>query len=236
MLLTVRHTNLTLRMKNLILCFSSIRPKHFNSEQLNIREKNYDLALEFLLKCLPDNWDVIYNDNTLSDISEIYNENLKSKLKKITVVLHKDNEGSTNKGAGEHDMCRKAFLNNIHDKYNWVVYFTARHIINTPWYFNMLDGEWKDFDSVMSNPTFHYLNYDKLESANNNYNDMLFAMKFDLFKLFVDSINIDNLKTNGINSEKHLYDFVKSNKNINNKEIDFLGLLRNDSLTGWHFV
>jgi hypothetical protein len=223
--------------KNLIICFSSIKPEGFKKEQVQEREKNYDLALDFLIKSLPKNWDIIYNDNTLDSIDDIQNENLKSKLSSIKLVLHKNNEGNNNKGAGEHDMCKKCFLNHVENKYNWIVYFTARHIIPNSWYFNMLDSEWSNFDCVMSNPPFYYLNFKKVDASKNLYNDMLFAMKHDLFDSFVDSIDIIKLKNFHMNSENHLFDFVNSNKKINIKEIDSLGILRNDFRSfGWHLV
>jgi hypothetical protein len=101
----------------------------------------------------------------------------------------------------------------------------------------MLDSEWSNFDCVMSNPPFYYLNFKKVDASKNLYNDMLFAMKHDLFDSFVDSIDIIKLKNFHMNSENHLFDFVNSNKKINIKEIDSLGILRNDFRSfGWHLV
>lgn len=225
--------------RNLILCFSSLRPHQYEESMLIQREKNYSLSLEWLLKSLPDHWDIIYNDNTLSNLSEIKNEELRYKLtnERIRVILHQNNEGSVNKGAGEHSMCKKSFESIDPDNYNWISYFTARHIIPNPWYFENLDNNWKDYDSVMSNPAFFYLtNYLKSDPTPGLYNDMLFSMKSDVFKKFIDHIDVELLKRNHMNSENHLYSFFSSGE-FNNLEIENLGILRNDHQSyGWHLV
>lgn len=225
--------------KNLILCFSSLRPNQYAQDMLSKRELNYDLALEWLLKSLPENWDIIYNDNTLQNLDEIQNESLKNRLndKRIKILLHKNNEGSSNKGAGEHDMCRKSFIRINPEEYNWVSYFTARHVIPNSWYFDKLDSEWLEYDSVMSNPKFHYLsNYQKTSSTDGLYNDMLFSMKSEVFKKFIDHIDVQLLKQLHKNSENHLYEFIE-NGSFKNLEIDKLGILRNDHQSyGWHLV
>jgi hypothetical protein len=228
-----------MRKKNLILCFSSLRPSQYSEDMLKTRELNYDLSLEWLLKSLPNNWDVIYNDNTLSSLNELKNESLKNRLSndRVKVILHNTNEGSINKGAGEHDMCRRSFLRVNPDEYNWVTYFTARHIIPNSWYFDKLESEWSSYDSIMSNPEFYYLsNYKKTNISEGLYNDMLFSMKSDVFRSFIDSIDIQTLKNQHKNSENHLYEFVQSSS-LNNLEIESLGILRNDHQSyGWHLV
>jgi hypothetical protein len=228
-----------MRKKNLILCFSSLRPSQYSEDMLTNRELNYDLSLNWLLKSIPDNWDIIYNDNTLSSLDELKNESLKSRLSsdRIKVILHNTNEGSVNKGAGEHDMCRRSFLKVNPEEYNWVTYFTARHIIPNSWYFDKLDSEWSNYDSIMSNPEFYYLsNYEKSDISQGLYNDMLFSFKSDIFRHFIDNIDIQVLKNQHKNSENHLYEFVQSG-NFTNLEIPNLGILRNDHQShGWHLV
>lgn len=226
--------------KNLILCFSSIRPIQYDPEMLKSREKNYDLALEWLLNSLPTNWDLIYNDNTLSDLSDIDNESLRERLKndRIKLILHKNNEGIQNKGAGEHDMCRKCFLEVDPNDYNWVTYFTARHIIPNSSYFDKLENEWFEYDSIMSNPVFNYLNnYENNLPLNKDcYTDMLFSLKSYVFREFINHIDVQFLKMYHKNSEGHLYDFIK-NSNYNTLELDRLGILRNDHQSfGWHLA
>lgn len=206
---------------------------------LDQREKNYHLSLECLLRSIPDHWDIIYNDNTLSSLSEIQNENLKEKLhhERIKVILHNDNEGTINKGAGEHSMCKKSFETIEPEEYNWISYFTARHIIPNSWYFDNLDGNWKNYDSVMSNPPFFYLaNYLRSDPSGGLYNDMLFSMKSSIFRKFIEYIDVALLKKLHKNSENHLYEFVKGG-GFNNLKIDKLGILRNDHQSyGWHLV
>lgn len=225
--------------KNLILCFSSLRPSQYDESMLTQREKNYSLSLEWLLKSIPEKWDIIYNDNTLSSLSEIRNEELRNKLssERIKIILHNDNEGSSNKGAGEHSMCKKSFMTIKPEDYNWISYFTARHIIPNSWYFEKLDSDWKNYDSVMSNPEFFYLtNYLKSDPTPGLYNDMLFSMKSNVFKKFIDYIDVELLKRKHMNSENHLYSFFSSDE-FNNLEIENLGILRNDHQSyGWHLV
>jgi hypothetical protein len=223
--------------KNLILCFSSLRPVGFSENMIQIREMNYDLALDWLLDSIPKNWDIIYSDNTIKNIDSIKNESLKNKLYNINVMLHNNNQGSVNKGAGEHDMCKKAFLSVDHEKYNWVTYFTARHIIPSSSYFDKLDREYKEFECIMSNPGFDYLlNYKHLSPAQSLYNDMLFSMKSNVFSSFVNSIDIKGLQNLNKNSERHLFEFVKNNK-YKTHELSRLGILRNDHQSyGWHLV
>lgn len=224
--------------KNLIICFSSIRPSNYPSDKLKDRESNYNLSLKWLLKSLPSNWDIIYNDNTLLSLNEIENEELKQNLSKINLILHNDNIGNSNKGAGEHDMCKKSFITINPKNYKWVTYFTARHVIPNSWYFDNLENKYDNYDAVMSNPPFYYLSYQYIESEKTLYNDMLFSMKSNVFEDFVSSIDVNNLMVNNKNSETHLFEFIHNN-NINKVVLDSLGILRNDLLpqsSGWHLV
>ncbi len=223
-------------LKNIIFCFSSIHPQGFSKTQIIDRENNYNLSIEWLLKIIPKNWDIVYNENTLESINDLANTSLKDKLSNVNIILHKNNEGQTNKGAGEHDMCRRCFNSIDYTQYNWIVYFTARHIIPNSWYFDNLEKDFQSFDAVMSNPKFFYLNYMQTDFTKNLYNDMIFSMKSLTFKKFVDSINVDKLKHLHKSSENHLYDFINEN-NINKKEINYLGILRNDHQShGWHLI
>jgi hypothetical protein len=225
--------------KNLILCFSSLRPSQYNSSMLEQREKNYDLALEWLLKSIPNNWDIIYNDNTLSSLHDLKNESLKKRLQneRIKLIFQKVNEGSKNKGAGEHDMCRKSFIKINPEEYNWVSYFTARHIIPNSCYFDKLEKEFDDYECVMSNPKFYYLNnFEIVPSSAGLYNDMLFSMKSNVFRRFIDHIDVELLKEQHKNSENHLYEFVAGN-GLKTFELESLGILRNDHQShGWHII
>lgn len=225
--------------KNAILCFSSLRPAQYDENFLAYREMNYLLSLDWLLKSLPVNWDIFYNDNTVKEIGDIRNRDLIDLLKneRIRLIFHGNNEGFINKGAGEHDMCKKNFQDIDSEKYNWITYFTARHVIPNSWYFDNLDSVWSEYDSVMSNPGFYYLsNYKYSESSDGLYNDMLFSMKSPVFSKFIDHIDINLLKQKNKNSETHLFEFVNSNK-IKNVTIEKLGILRNDHQSyGWHLV
>lgn len=225
--------------KNLIMCFSSLRPSQFSYEELLLREKNYDLALEWLLKSIPDSWDIIYNDNTIKSMDDLLFQPLKEKLDNVhKLILHNDNHGEFNKGAGEHDMCKKCFLQLEAEEYEWVVYFTARHIIPNSNIFESLLNKFQEFDCVVSNPDFYYLNnFLRVQSASGLYNDMLFAMKSKSFTRFIDFVDVQLLKREHKGSEQHLYDFIKLNEDINTVELPHLGILRYDHQSyGWHLV
>lgn len=225
--------------KNLILCFSSLRPSQYNSSMLEQREKNYDLALEWLLKSIPNNWDIIYNDNTLSSLNDLKNESLKKRLQneRIKLIFHKSNEGSKNKGAGEHDMCKNSFLEINPNDYEWISYFTARHIIPNSWYFDKIEKDLSNYECVMSNPKFYYLNnFISVSCASGSYNDMLFSMKSNIFNEFIAHIDVELLKAQHKNSENHLYEFVAGN-GLKTFELESLGILRNDHQShGWHII
>jgi hypothetical protein len=225
--------------KNLIMCFSSLRPLQFTYDELILREKNYDLALDWLFKSVPENWEIIYNDNTLVSIDDLVFQPLKEKLSRVNkLILHNDNHGEYNKGSGEHDMCKKCFSKLEAIDYEWVIYFTARHIIPNSGIFDSLISKYQEFDCVVSNPDFYYLsNFLKVQSASELYNDMLFAMKSTAFTRFIDFVDIELLKREHKGSEQHLFDFIKLNSDLKTIEIPQLGILRYDHQSyGWHLV
>ena len=59
---------------NLVLVFSSF---HVDSDPNREREEEYAICYEQLLRVLPENFTVLFCDNTVSDISELKNERLK---------------------------------------------------------------------------------------------------------------------------------------------------------------
>ena len=88
-------------MKNLILCFSSF---HVNSDPNNQREVEYLKCYEQLLRVKPANFDLLFVDNTTSNINSIANNNLKNILNGHKHFLYDQNIGVHNKGLGELHM------------------------------------------------------------------------------------------------------------------------------------
>lgn len=242
--------------KNLIVCFSSIRPENFGFNNLNLgqtfdlsdREKDYELALTWLLKVIPENWDIVYNDNTLNSLDEIQNKELKRLLKtgSLKVLLHNDNNASRftpNKkpfdiGIGYLTTCVNSFDCLNYEKYNWITSFTARHIITTPYYFDLVENKLQEYEIILSNPVHYYFDkkFPNKQPIGNWYNDMLFSMKADVYKKYIQSIDIEKLRIPYTHSEKHLYNFVNA-ADYKVKKLEYLGILRNNySDFGWHLV
>ena len=90
---------------NLVLVFSSF---HVDSDPNREREEEYAICYEQLLQVLPENFTVLFCDNTVSDISELKNERLKNVVKDKLKMFYNDNIGKTNKDLGELDMLVKA--------------------------------------------------------------------------------------------------------------------------------
>ena len=86
---------------DLLLAFSSF---HVDSDPNCGREDEYAICYEQLLRILPDNYFVIFVDNTVKDINELKSDRLKNVLGQRCKFFYDDNIGKTNKGLGELDM------------------------------------------------------------------------------------------------------------------------------------
>ena len=214
--------------KNLILCFSSI---HVHSDNENNREIEYQMCYEQLLRIVPNNFDIIFLDNTMDSV-----ESLSPRVSKLKSIISNNihlfrnyNIGAQgNKGMGELEMLLTAFDKFSFDEYEKICYFTGRRIVTCPYVFDKTNTLNKD--ALMSNPPLLQIMTGQEHPVNPElYNDMFFSMKTDTMKKYVEYTknNLENNIKNGIGSEQNLFRFVNEN-NIQYEWLNSLGFIRND--------
>lgn len=221
-------------MKHLIFCSASF---HISSQPIIQRENEYYYCILQLLRVIPENYEIVICDNTITTISDIQLFELRQLLNKpnIKFLILARNIGTQNIGMGELDELIFTSHNIDFKLYDKIVYFTLRKFVTNPWIFEKVNALQKNI--LVSNPpslTFEK-NYTFVFSGvtSNLYNDMFFAMSSELMLKYIDysisQININMI--NHIGSEQNLYNFI----NINNYEyewLDCLGLIRIDYQSG----
>lgn len=216
-------------MKNLVLAFSSIRPKQLEENVCDHREGEYLNCFEQLKRVVPKSFDLIFCENTIDDIDQIKNDNLKEFLNtnNVFAIGSQGNIGLTNKGLGELMMLKSALDEFDIDRYENICYVTARRFFTSPYVFERTENLKKQ--ALLSNPDFIFLDGRVLESYKGPlYNDMFFSMKTKTMLEYSDySMNrLEYLTTHNIGSEYNLYDFVQE-KQIEYEWLDWLGVIRN---------
>ena len=215
-------------MRNLAIVFCSLRPEQLTDEINKVREVDYSICLLQLLRVVPDNFDVLFCDNTVEGIDSLGLAQLKSVLSSAASLFINNNIGTVNKGMGELHMlkaCSKAIDFSQYDK---VSYCTGRKIFTCPYVFERTNTMKKP--GLISNPDFLYLSgkFHKTEKKG-MFNDMFFSLSSDLMKQYADW-SYDQIPTNiknHIGSEQNLYNFITSS-NIEYEWLDWLGVIRND--------
>lgn len=213
---------------NLIFCSATF---HLQSGDNIIRENEYLYCIYQLLRVIPNNFEIVICDNSVSKIDDLYNLELKNILKTLNICFLDRNIGVNNIGMGELD--ELIFVSEKYDfsKYDKIVYFTLRKFVTNPWIFEQVNKMTKK--ALISNPMF--LNFHKtfniyyIHATENLYNDMFFALDKNLMIEYVQySKNriIYNLQ-NTIGSEQNLFNFVRDN-NIDIVSLPYFGLLRID--------
>lgn len=217
-------------MRQLIFCSASF---HISSQPIIQRENEYYYCILQLLRVIPENYEIVICDNTITTISDIQLFELRQLLNKpnIKFLILARNIGTQNIGMGELDELIFTSQNVDFKLYDKIVYFTLRKFVTNPWIFEKVNNLQKNI--LVSNPPFLTLKADYSfnfsEPTSNLYNDMFFAMSSELMLKYIDySINqmIINIKKQ-IGSEQNLYNFI----NINNYEyewLEYLGLIRID--------
>lgn len=217
-------------MKHLIFCSASF---HISSQPIIQRENEYYYCILQLLRVIPENYEIVICDNTITTISDIQLFELRQLLNKpnIKFLILARNIGTQNIGMGELDELIFTSQNVDFNLYDKIVYFTLRKFVTNPWIFEKVNNLQKNI--LVSNPPFLALrnnySFSFSEPTSNLYNDMFFAMSSELMLKYIDySINqmIINI-TKQIGSEQNLYNFI----NINNYEyewLEYLGLIRID--------
>lgn len=215
-------------MNNLIFCSAAFHISHYSNEK---RENEYYYCLKQLKRVIPDNFTIVVCDNTVKNINDIKNEQLKELLKTVKFICLSRNIGRQNIGMGELDELIYTSQKINFNEYEKVVYFTLRKIVTNPWIFEKVNAMKKD--ALLCNPPILALksNYNfKYYPVNKTlYNDMFFCLSS---KLMLEYTNYSKSKIvynlqNRVGSEQNLYNFINEKK-IDYEWLDCLGLIRID--------
>ena len=213
--------------KNLIFCSAAF---HINNCENFKRENEYLYCLKQLLRFIPSNFDIVVCDNTINNINNIINSELKDLLQtKTKFLILNRNIGTNNIGMGELDELIYVYENIEFTEYDKIIYFTLRKIVTNPWVFEKVIAMKKI--ALISNPSFLHLksdyNFYYSEPTPNLFNDMFFCLKSDIMIKYVNysKSNIDKNLKNHIGSEQNLFKFVKE-YNIDYEWLDCLGFIR----------
>lgn len=215
-------------MKNLIFCSAAF---HITNYSFDIREKEYYYCLKQLKRMLPDNFTIVVCDNTVKDINNIKNQELKDLLKTVIFLSLDRNIGTQNIGMGELDELIYTSQKINFNEYEKVIYFTLRKMVTNPWIFEKVNAMKKE--ALLCNPPILALrsdyNFSYYPTNKNLYNDMFFCLSSKLMLDYIDysqnKINY-NLQ-NSVGSEQNLYNFINK-KNIDYEWVDYIGLIRLD--------
>lgn len=214
--------------KNLVTVFCSLRPEQLSEEVNQARELDYFICLSQLLRVVPDNFEIVFCDNTINDASEIQSDDLRNVFISQANLFLGQNIGTVNKGMGELHMLKACSAAVDFSLYNTVSYCTGRKIFTCPYVFERTNAMKKD--GLISNPDFTYLTGKFHETEKNGmFNDMFFSLKSELMQDYADwsySRIPDNIK-NHIGSEQNLYTFINE-RNIEYEWLEWLGVVRND--------
>jgi len=215
-------------INHLLFCSASF---HIDDVDDILRENEYLHCIVQLLRVLPDNFEIVICDNSISSIHELHNVELKRILSKVKILFLDRNIGKKNIGMGELDELIYVSENYDFLNYDKIIYFTLRKIVSNPWIFEQVNKMKKK--ALISNPeilhfkTSHQLYYSP--AAENLYNDMFFALDKEVMIQYVNyskNTMLYNLN-NGVGSEQNLYNFINDN-NIDFEKLNFFGLIRID--------
>jgi len=222
--------------KNLVTVFCSLRPQQLSEEVNKAREQDYKMCLAQLLRVVPDNFDIVFCDNTVAADEEIKDPDLRDIFTSKSHLFLGQNIGMVNKGMGELHMLKAISTGVDFLSYDKVSYCTGRKIFTCPYVFERTNSMSKS--GLISNPDFAYLNgiFHKTEKKG-MFNDMFFSLESNLMQEYADwsyARIAENIQ-NHIGSEQNLYAFI-TNNNIEYEWLDWLGVIRNDwAVTGEPF-
>ena len=214
--------------KNLVAVFCSLRPEQLSDEVNKDREDDYLMCLSQLLRVIPDNFNVVFCDNTVSVLEEIRSLDLRNVFASKDHILLGQNIGTVNKGMGEVHMLKACSTGISFSSYDKVSYCTGRKIFTCPYVFERTNAMKKP--ALISNPDFMYLD-GRLHKTEKKgmFNDMFFSLESNLMQQYADwsyDRIPDNIR-NHIGSEQNLYTFITKN-NIEYEWLEWLGVIRND--------
>lgn len=219
------------RSRTLVFCFASYKIEDkTGSDPTNIdRQTLYAIALDRLIEVAPGGAGIIVGDNTVSDISELHpvlQEQLRRPEVLRKVFIANNALGAKNKGAGEHLTCLAIMqaAADILPRYEWIVYFTSRYPMQFPLVFRYID-QYRNKEAIVSNAVYLWSDGTDIRPAHGNYNDVIFAMRREVFEKYVKFMNPENLAARAMNSEQLLFEFIHSNR-VNFQEVEHWGIFR----------
>lgn len=215
-------------MKNLAIAFCSFRPSQYPTKIQDYREREYLTCLKQLYRVIPDSYDIVIVDNTVSSTSKLSNKELEKFLLSNHFISLDTNKGEDNKGIGELDMLIDVMSRLDIEAYTNITYITARRIFTCPYFFERTEQLAKE--ALISNPDFLYLNGNFHESHKQGmYNDMIFSMSRNTMQKYAEysKDRLEKLALHQIGSEQNLYNFIHEN-NISYEYVKWIGLIRND--------
>lgn len=217
--------------KNLVFCSASF---HIPSYAHDVRENEYHICLFQMLRMIPNNYDIVVCDNTVTCVQDLQCEKLRqifTSNPNIQILFLERNIGTHNIGMGELDELIYTSTQIDFTKYDKIVYFTLRKIMTNPYLFEKVNAISKD--ALVSNPGFLFFEKNNTftykHSIPNLFNDMFFAMSSPLMLQYIEYSRAHiayNLKNN-IGSEQNLHHFIKY-YHIDCEFLESLGLIRID--------
>jgi hypothetical protein len=193
------------------------------------RQEVYAVSLNRLLSLATASTELIVVENTVSAITEL-SESLQAQLKhpmiKDVLFVNNNELGVKNKGAGEYVMCQAVAAKHREyiGSFDWVVYFTSRHIISFPLVFEYAE-KFRDKQAIVSGATYLYADNRTIQPAGNQFDDVIFAMKPEIFLAYVKSMDPERLTAERMNSEANLYNYLHD-QSVDFQKIGHWGLLR----------
>ena len=202
----------------------------FDPESIH-RQESYAVALSQLLDIAPAGVELLIVDNTVGsseELSDSLRAQFSAEMIKDVMFINNNKLGSKNKGAGEYVMCREIIKK--HEAYlrdfDWVVYYTSRHIVAFPVIFEHLK-RYSDKQAIVSSAEYIFANGSRSVPDEKGYDDVIFAMKPALFMDYATSLEPEKLVTLHMSSESNLYNFVHDNK-LDFQKVHRWGLVRYD--------
>lgn len=216
-------------LKNLILVFSTFIVEGSEEKYAISRQEEYGLCYRQLMRVIPENFDVIFVDNSIESLDTLASKELINFLKSQNLILTKKNFGAKNKGVGELAMLVNSSQLIDFSAYNVICYCTGRKFFTCPYPFEKAASS--NEDAVVSNPDFLFLDGNFIESAKGMFNDMFFSMKSEIMIKFIEYTfpKLQLMERFMINSETNLYQFIHE-KNISHQILPSLGIIRNGLL------
>lgn len=217
-------------MKSLVVVFSSFNLEKSTSDYNIERQKEYAACYRQLHRVIPENFDILFIDNSINSFDEIKSTELREVLSGSRLLLTAQNFGERNKGVGELVMLIQSSQAVNFLEYEKICYCTGRKFFTCPYPFEKAIETNKE--ATVSNPDFQFLNGEFRSVAKNMFNDMFFAMNSKTMIQFIEFTKprLQIMESHMINSESNLYEFIYQNK-IDFQFLEFLGIIRNEQNT-----